>query len=335
MFYDLTIKSIIVTIVTFSSFIGVAQHSNLNYDFYFDASNPRGFEEPILKKGERFKITADGIITANYFQQSNSWSSTPEGCLSKDTDFIYPQLPSWSLLGQIGNGKVFLVGSSYSGVAEESGILKLFMNYRTSLGYGLPGNGHWIVRLRSDDNCLQQAAMIANWHPVKQVQGNWCWAAVAEMMIENANNGTVISQCKFAKQKLKTLGKDLPCCDNGGDNNYSMNKPTPCDIAATLNEAFDYAKYSFTQLLVLPPSVIKEEISCNHHPIAYMMSQWSGNIFGYWYVNHYRIIHGYNDNGILFTLTVYDPALNADIQMTYIQYFYQCSFTYYNLSKKE
>ena len=157
-------KSFFVLILIFVTFKCYTQCS-INTSYYVDQNwlqgqsgfiNPsREDDKTILKLGTKFKITASGILS---FHFSRSWTATPDGgeCLTDsgytygENDFLYPELPCWSLLAQIGNGKVFLVGSNYEGVAEESGEFKIFINTRQSLGYS-GTEGSWHVELREAD----------------------------------------------------------------------------------------------------------------------------------------------------------------------------------------
>lgn len=74
--------------------------------------------------GNKINITAAGSVDL-YPTQANQYMTSPEG----RNDHMHGQKPAGALLGKIGpNGKEFVVGNKYEGVADASGKLYLRIN---------------------------------------------------------------------------------------------------------------------------------------------------------------------------------------------------------------
>ena len=158
------------------------------------------------------------------------------------------------------------------------------------------------------------------------------------MMIEHADYPNQVSQCKLAESKLKSLGKAVNCCNNGGDKFYNRDHPTACDVGGNVVDAFTYEKYSYKWIQQLSKDEIKKEISFNRQLVGFMSTQvyWTPLFSGELpvFVNHFEVIHGYDDTGVLCTLYVYDPFTNRDFKILYSDYVIQTLATYYHLTEQ-
>ena len=114
-----------------------------------NAIDPNGSNAAWLVAGESFGVSvdkndlwsagglprfsnADGLVTDLYSVAGDDSGVTPGVQIGKDWG-LYGQFAYGELVGQIGNGAVFGVGTDFSGVANATGELKLF--YWDS-GYG-------------------------------------------------------------------------------------------------------------------------------------------------------------------------------------------------------
>lgn len=77
------------------------------------------------------------------------WSSFSTACTAIGEQFLAPGLPVWSLLGQIGNGPPFEVGTSYSMVANSSGEFYLGVNDC----YYSDNTGSWTAEVSVSGGC--------------------------------------------------------------------------------------------------------------------------------------------------------------------------------------
>jgi hypothetical protein len=145
---------------------------------------------------------------------------------------------------------------------------------------------------RSDD-------LHGNLYP--QDQGNWCWAAATEMLMDNATgHNNQYEQCNIVNQVLRQ-GEE-----NGRP--YCCAHEDKCNKQRTLLEGLGVFNYECTNagaglwgtgFLRIARKAIMQEISCRKRMIAFMWSQPG--------TKHEMIIYAYNDSEKGLILSVYDP----------------------------
>lgn len=89
-----------------------------------------------ITQGQSVRITAEGTMDwcscptccQGAKRKGTPTTATPDGASCSSKGFAFPDLPCWALVGRIGNGKPFNVGSSLTFTAETSGELFLGVN---------------------------------------------------------------------------------------------------------------------------------------------------------------------------------------------------------------
>ena len=136
-----------------------------------------------------------------------------------------------------------------------------------------------------------------------QEQGDWCWAAVTEMLIANAD-GKDVKQCEQAERAFSGLN----CCP--GD---KKNMPPACNRPYPLRSALASYKYHCKNQLggwgLFPnPGEIKQELFCKKHIIAFT---WANDPKGFHPAGfHDMIIYGYETDESGLKLHVYNSGVN-------------------------
>ena len=82
-----------------------------------------------------------------------------------------------------------------------------------------------------------ESAQVRATHFYFQQQPQWCWAAVSEMLMSNADGGEDVEQCRQASK----ANPGLNCCTAGKEN-----MPSPCNRQIPLSTALDNYRYSCT-----------------------------------------------------------------------------------------
>lgn len=107
-----------------------------------------------LAPGDVVKVTATGILNngsiypqvANNSPQVQGEVTAQGGCtaaVTPQTGFVAPGLPCWSLIGRIGGGPPFFIGSQHTFTVDQSGVLWLGVNNNV-FGHS---RGEWTVTI--------------------------------------------------------------------------------------------------------------------------------------------------------------------------------------------
>lgn len=143
-----------------------------------------------------------------------------------------------------------------------------------------------------------------------QEQPQWCWAAVAEMLMNTAHPRELHRQCDIIEMQRFGTETDRVCAD-AGPQGFREDVPTRWDIASNIDGALAKFRFQITRettpwsfavpgLQAFSKDLIKEEIACNSRPIAF---EWAGRAGA-----HDMIIYGYRTTSA-FTLLIYNPGI--------------------------
>lgn len=146
---------------------------------------------------------------------------------------------------------------------------------------------------------------------VPQQQPSWCWAAVAQMLMDTARpEGEDHQQCEIAEM-ARFGAVNGRICSAAPAEGFTKNKPTKWDGGSSILKVLDRFGFSaswkaagiFSKMLNtdITTSLVKEEISCHGRPLGFRWT--NGNA-------HEMIIYGYrsgpNDE---LQLLVYNPDI--------------------------
>ncbi len=147
-------------------------------------------------------------------------------------------------------------------------------------------------------------------HP--QRQSNWCWAAVAQMLMEHAagHEDPQYQQCSQASAATDPYG----CCpDQGGDAAIDPSLPAPlprgCNHPGNVHASLSrfgfvdqrLGAWSLPSTANLTPQFVREQIACHDSPIGIVIA-------GAQPAFHELLITGYDTRGSETMLRIYDPA---------------------------
>lgn len=256
-------------------------------------------------KGQPITVNATGMM--NWFTGSCNGQcvSTPSGQQCSYTGFAVQGLECWSLIGKVGqDGAAFEVGTSLVDYAAPSSG-ELFLGVNDTF---YPDNtGTWTATVSLNDDCKpKESATVSDMPFAPQEQGNWCWAAVTQMLMENAtgSRASQYSQCSIVNAVI-----------GAGADSSSPSTPYCCSHASSCNTqkslslglaTFNYqcssagAGLAGTGFLRFSRRDIKKQISCHNRALGF---QWADN-----YGNrHDMVIYGYRQVYDQLILSVYDP----------------------------
>jgi hypothetical protein len=240
--------------------------------------------------------TANGLVAEVQLAATNETTpmNPPNGLLPSGLPSTLPPLSAWGV---------------------QSGATPVMQVQILPAGFGLPisffGNIDSIRSGCSSSCATATSAMAQSIVFAPQEQSNWCWAAVTEMLVVNANGGNQTSQtrqCFIANQVLRAgvdpANPQSPyCCSpaNASACNRQENVLTGLEVLGY--QATDKGHPIFGVGGLTQQDIINE-ISCNGRVIGIMVSYQP--LFRV-PIQHVMIIYGYNTTSGEMMLSVYDP----------------------------
>ena len=248
-----------------------------------------------LVKGQSFTVTTTGEMDWYTGHCGGKCTSTPDGTECNNPGFAYPKLTCWSLIGKIGaNGEAFQVGTNFTMTADRAG--ELFLGVNDNNYPDNTGTWHSTVKL-TPPACdpYPQPGDIQNLLFEKQGAADWCWAAVARVMMAQSNPALVVEQC--TQVSAVDFGNRINCCGN-------QNTQT-CSLAGgSVETSIAYYGFAYNKTTSLSENDIVRELSVNQRPIAMQIGyQISTASYGF----HYEVIYGYYYIGNEMHVRIWDP----------------------------
>lgn len=153
------------------------------------------------------------------------------------------------------------------------------------------------------------SGMVSRWVQDSQKDGNWCWAAVAEMLAVNASGGVLTDQLKQCRIVSKDIG-NTNCCANP--------IPASCNVQGTPENGLELVGFqasSAGSANALSEQEIMEEISCKQQLVGFEIRY---DKFGSFTAPlHSLIIYGYQKVGTELMLLVFDPQGKVGSPVSY------------------
>jgi len=255
----------------------------------------------LMVQGETFTIKASGDM--NWFTPmpergwrgcppSSKCHTTPDGAACAFQGFLAQGLPCWSLIGKIGNGPVFPVGSSLQNfTAPSTGELYLGVN-DTPPDY-FDNIGEWQAEITTNLPCVPPLAHdipCPKTYPQKQALS--CWAALAEILMQNSGAGWEHhEQCAQVEEVQKLPAGTV--CGTIGDKGFTDSAKTQTKWELGGKPENSLTAYQFTYSAENKPSSVTlfewisghvtptflvNEIACGDRPIGIVW--WNGNMGG-------------------------------------------------------
>jgi len=289
----------------------------------------------LMVQGETFTVTASGDM--NWFTPipSRGWRgcppganchTTPDGAACPFQGFLAQGLPCWSLIGRIGIGPVFRVGSSLQNfTASSTGELYLGVN-DTPPDY-FDNTGDWQAEITTSLPCVPPLAHdipCVKLYPQKQP--NWCWLALAEILMQNSGTGWEHHEQCAQVEVLKKLPAGAVCGagnDADGDKGFNVKTQTSWDMGG--DPVNSLAAYQFTYSAEnkpssvtlfewisghVTPTFLMTEIACGERPVGIVW--WNGKM-GSGSGRHGMAVTGYDWNpaGGGLVLHIFNPGIHG------------------------
>ena len=227
-------------------------------------------------------------------------------------------MPCWSLIGRVGNGPIFPVGTSLQNfTAPSAGELYLGVN-DTPNDY-FDNTGEWQAEITTSVPCVPPLAHdISCLKLYEQKQSLWCWAAAAEILMENSGAGWEHhDQCEQVAV-LKNLPAATVCGANGDAGFHDQAPFTPWNTGATPQASFDAFHFTYSMggssvnfglggwLGVTTVQALVSQIGCGNRPIGIV---WTNDRD-----LHNMVVTGYETNPLAggLVLHIYNPGIHPD-----------------------